>query len=97
MTFAIVIMVSPLRGGPGSTDFPPITDEDLTKLEVELQLIPFIVSTTQRAEQSSSGEPQLTQTEAENLVEILHRVRSHPQISVLRAQLLPIRSCHLTR
>ena len=57
--------------------FPPITDEDLARLEVEPQLIPFVVSTAQRAEQSSSGEPQLTPTEAENLVEILDRVRPY--------------------
>ena len=56
----------------------PITDEDLARLEVEPQLIPFIVSTTQRAEQSRSGEPQLTPTEAENLVEVLDRVCTHP-------------------
>ena len=42
---------------------------------VEPQLIPFVVSTAQRAEQSSTGEPQLTSTEAEQLVEILGRVR----------------------
>lgn len=37
-----------------------------------------MVSTAQRAEQSSTGEPQLTSQEAENLVEILDRVRSPP-------------------
>ena len=73
-----LIRDSPLRGESPFTDFPPITDEDLAGLEVDPQLIPFVVSTAQRAEQSSSGEPQLTPTEAENLVEILDRVRPHP-------------------
>ena len=48
------------------------------RLEVEPRLIPFIVATTQRAEQSSGGEPQLTPAEAENLIEILDEVRSLP-------------------
>ena len=76
-------------------DFPPITNEDLLKLDVEPQLIPFVVSTAQRAEQSSSGEPQLTSTEAENLVEILDRVRL-PANSPPRAKSQAIRSCHPT-
>ena len=57
-------------------DFPPITNEDLLGLEVEPQLIPFVVSTAQRAELSPSGEPQLTPAEAGTLVEILDRVHS---------------------
>ena len=70
--------VSPADQEVFPPDFPPITNEDLLKLGVEPQLIPFVVSTAQRAEQSSSGEPQLTSTEAENLVEILYRVRLLP-------------------
>lgn len=57
-------------------DFPPITDGDLKRLEVDPQLIRFIVTTVQRAEQSSNGEPQLSPTEAKNLVEILDKVVS---------------------
>ena len=55
--------------------FPPISPEDLVKLGVEAQLIPFIVSATLRAEQSPNGSPPLTPAEAENLVEILDKVR----------------------
>ncbi|KAF9789367.1 hypothetical protein BJ322DRAFT_531913 [Thelephora terrestris] len=62
--------------GLHSHTFPPITDEDLARLGVDPQLIPFAVSTAQRAEQSSNGGPQLTPTEAENFVEILDRVVS---------------------
>ena len=54
------------------------------RLEVEPRLIPFIVATTQRVEQSLDGELQLTSAEAENLVEILDRVCSLPQILSLR-------------
>ena len=68
----------PLKERTPLTDFPPITDEDLARLEVEPQLIPFVVSAAQRVEKSSSGEPQLTPTEAENLVEILDTVRPRP-------------------
>jgi hypothetical protein len=57
-----------------------MTDEDFARLEVDPQLIPFAVSTAQRAERSSSGEPQLTPAEAENLVEILDRV-SPPSVN----------------
>ncbi|KAF9789361.1 kinase-like domain-containing protein [Thelephora terrestris] len=73
-------MSDELQGLP-SHNFPPITDEDLARLEVDPQLIPFAVSTAQRAEQSSSGEPQLTPTEAENLVEILDRVVSSDTVN----------------
>ena len=57
------------------TDFSLITEEDLKRLEVDPQLISFIITTVQRAEQSSDGEPQLSRTEASNLVEILDKVR----------------------
>ncbi|KAF9647766.1 kinase-like protein, partial [Thelephora ganbajun] len=57
-------------------DFPPIAADDLMKLGVEPQLIPFVVSTTLRAEQSPSGSPVLTPIEAGNLVEILDKVVS---------------------
>jgi len=56
-------------------DFPPITPEDLAKLGVESQLIPFVVSTTLRAEQSPNGSPPLSPADAENLIEILDKVR----------------------
>jgi len=64
-------------------DFPPITPEDLTKLGVALQLIPFIVSTTLRAEESPNGSPALSPGDAGTLVEILDKVclpmrGSHP-------------------
>jgi len=68
-------------GTQGPQNFPPITNEDLLKLEVPPQLIPFVVSTAQRAEQSSTGEPQLTSAEAENLVEILDRVVSSNSVN----------------
>ena len=67
-------------------DNPPIAAEDLVKLGVESQLIPFIVSTTLRAEQSPSGSPPLSPAEAENLVEILDKVRLHPQILTKHAK-----------
>ena len=77
-------------------DVLPITDEDLMKLNVDSKLIPFVVSTAQRAEQSSSGEPQLTSTEAGHLVEILDRVRCCPVYSRPRAKSSAIRSYHPT-
>lgn len=62
------------------SDFSPITDEDLVRLGFEPQLIdiPFVVSTAQRVERSSSGKSQLTLTEAERLIEMLDVVRPHP-------------------
>ena len=68
-------------------DFPPIAAEDLVRLGVESQLIPFIVSTTLRAEQSPNGSPPLSPKEAENLVEILDKVRLHLQNPAPRANL----------
>ena len=59
-----------------SQDIPPINPEDLTKLGVDAQLIPFIVSTILRAEQSPSVSPPLSTAEAEKLVEILDKVWS---------------------
>ena len=52
----------------------PITPEDLAKLGVDAQLIPFIVSTTSQIERSPNGPPPLGPVEAENLVEILDKV-----------------------
>ena len=77
-------------------DLLPVTDEELVKLGVEPHLIPFVVSSTQRAGRSSSGEPQLTPTEAEDLVENLDRVPPHSWVLVSRAESLSIRSCHPT-
>ena len=56
-------------------DYPPIASEDLVKLGVESQFIPFIVSATQWAEQSPDGPPPLNTTEAEGIIEILDKVR----------------------
>ena len=67
-----------------SLDHPPIATEDLVKLGVESRLIPFIVSTTLQVEQSLNGGPSLSPAEAENLVEILDKVRIHPSILALR-------------
>ena len=58
-----------------SLDHPPIAEEDLVKLGVASQLIPFIVSTTLWAEQSPNASPPLSPAEAENLVETLDKVR----------------------
>ena len=55
---------------------PPITPDDLTKLQIEPQLIPFVVSTSLRAERSPNGSPPLSPVEAETLVEILDKVRT---------------------
>jgi len=60
-----------------SPDYPPIAAEDLAKLGIESRLIPFIVSTTLRAEQSPNGSPPLIPAEAENLVEVLDKVCPH--------------------
>ena len=61
-----------------SLDYPPIAAEDLVKLGIESRLIPFIVSTTVLAEKSPNGSPSLSPAEAENLVEVLDKVRLHP-------------------
>jgi len=76
-----------------SLDFP-ITAEDLAKLGVEPRLIPFVVSTALRAEQSPNGPPPLSQTEAEDLVEILDKVRLHSQIFIPPAKSPTTRFCH---
>ena len=59
-------------------DMSLIAPEDLAKLGVESQLIPFIVSTTSQVEQSPDGSLPLSPTEAENLVETLDRVYPPP-------------------
>ena len=59
------------------TDLVPTSNEDLLKLGVESHLIPFIISITCQPEQSQSGSPPLTPTEADNLTEILDRVCHH--------------------
>ena len=56
------------------------------KLGVESRLIPFIVSTTLRAEQSPNGSLLLSRVEAGNLVEILDKVCLHPRIPAPRAK-----------
>ena len=56
------------RGSPESL---PIASEDLAKLGIDAQHIPFIVSMTLQVEQSPDG---ISLTEAENLVEILDKV-----------------------
>jgi len=56
-----------------SPGFPPKALEDLTNLGVEPRFISFIISTTSRDEQSPDGSPLLSPTEAENLVETLHK------------------------
>jgi hypothetical protein len=61
-----------------SLDYPPIAEEDLVELGVESRLIPFIVSTTLRVEQSPNDPPLLSPAEAEDLVETLDKVRLHP-------------------
>ena len=58
-----------------SPDLPPIAREDLAKLGVDPEFIPLIVSATLRIEQSPDGSSQLSPVEAENLVEILDKVR----------------------
>ena len=60
-----------------SLDLPPIASEDLAKFGVDPQLIPFIISTTLQIEQSHNGSPSppLSPAEAEDLIEILDRVR----------------------
>jgi hypothetical protein len=65
------------------SDFPPIAPEDLEKLGIDPQLIPFAVDTTLRAEQSPNGSPPLTPAEAESLVEILDKVRTPPRCNLV--------------
>jgi len=60
---------------PGLT---PKVSEELAKLRTESQLIPFILSTTLRAEQSPNGSPPLSPVGAGNIVEILDKVRFPP-------------------
>ena len=60
---------------PGS---PPIASEDLAKLGVEAQFIPFILSTILQTEQSPIDLPPLSPEGAENLVEILDKVHLPP-------------------
>ena len=69
----------------GSTDeetslpgFHPIAPEDTAELGVESRLIPFVISTALRAGQSPNGSPPLSPAEAENVVEILDKVRPPP-------------------
>jgi hypothetical protein len=69
-----------------SQNYPPIAEEDLVKLGVEPRLIPFIVSTSLWAEQSTNGPPPLSPAEAENLVETLDKVRPHPKTPALSAK-----------
>ena len=76
-----------LTGGSIRQDHSPLAAEDLVKLGVESRLIPFVVSTTLRAEQSLDGVPSLSPAEARDLVEILDKVRLHPQIPVPRAKM----------
>jgi hypothetical protein len=57
-----------------SPDFPPIAPEDLERLGVKPQLIPFIVSATLQAERLPIFEPSLSPAEAETLVEALDKV-----------------------
>lgn len=67
------------------TDSPPITDEDLSNLEVEPGFIdiPFVVSKAQLVEQSSGDERRLTQAEARKLIEMLDRVYASPSLNLL--------------
>jgi len=67
-------------------DYPPIAAEDLAKLGIESRLIPFIVSTTLRAEQSPNGSPPLSPAEAENLVEVLDKVCLHESVNFRSAR-----------
>jgi hypothetical protein len=53
-----------------------IAPEDLKKLGVEPQLIPFIIVIILQVEQSPNGSPPLSPTETESLVEALDKV--HP-------------------
>ena len=61
-----------------SPDLHSIDPEDLARLGVDPQLIPFIISTILRAEQLPSGSRQLSPVEAENLVEIFDKVHIPP-------------------
>ena len=71
----------PTHKETNSPDYPPIAAEDLAKLGIESRLIPFIVSTTLRAEQSPNGSPPLSSAEAENLVEVLDKVCLHESVN----------------
>jgi len=77
-----------------SPDFPPIAAEDLVKMGVEPQLIPFAVSATLRTEQSPDTSSPLTPAEAKDLVEIFDRVHLHSRIFISRAKSSTTRSCH---
>ena len=59
-----------------SPDYLPIAAEDLVKLGIESQLIPFIISAAQWVERW----PNDSLSPMENLVEILDAVRYHPNI-----------------
>lgn len=64
-------------------------------MKLDAQLIPFIVSTTLRAEQSPGGPPPLSPADAVNLVEILDKVCTFPARSLISAKIIGvIRSCH---
>lgn len=65
---------SSVKLGP-SPDFLPIFPEDLAKLGIEAQFIPSIVSAASWVEHSPNGSPPLSPVEAENLIEILDKVR----------------------
>ena len=81
---------SKLLSGPltriHSSDSPPITTEDLVKLGIEPQRIPLIISTTLRTEQLPSDSPPLSLAGAQNLVEVLDKVRIYPQIPAGRTK-----------
>ena len=59
-----------------SPDLPPIASEDLAGFRVG-HLIPFFISTTLQIERSRDGSPPppLSPAEAEDLIEILDKVR----------------------
>ena len=59
-----------------SPGLPPIVSEDLAGLGVD-HLIPFFISTTLQIERSRDGSPPppLSPAEAEDLIEILDKVR----------------------
>ena len=59
-----------------SPDLPPIASEDLAGFGVD-HLIPFFISTTLQIERSRDGSPPppLSPAEAEDLIEILDKVR----------------------
>ena len=65
---------NPLTRGLFSSP-PPVTPEDLVKLGVDPQLIPFIISTTLQIQKSPDDSPPLSPVEAEILIEALDKVR----------------------